>query len=203
MYMVTLTFRHRQLYLRRCWEDFVLYYSILCTGICFLMPRGKVNVALGAEMEVPMFTLSRTLIKAIIWLGAGMVGIVLLHLGGSVCVTCWTNRAPYLLWCIYWWMLAFGGASFTKKEAMKKTEAWVGVEQLSWLLIGPLQVLFCGELVDSFTALLYLYRTKSTVSNLSRGYRLPSFPCCSPFVGLLLLPRPGTRTDVLSCSWIV
>ena len=81
-------------------------------------------------MEVPVFTLSRTLIKAIIWLGVGMVGIVVLHLGGVFGLR--VGQFAPVVGAFIGGILAFGSASVQRKN-YEKTEAWIGFEQLSWL----------------------------------------------------------------------
>ena len=80
-----------------------------------------------------MFTLSRTLIKAIIWLAAGMVCIVVLHLGGVFALH--VGQFAPVVGAYIGGILAFSSACLRRKN-YEKTEPWIGFEQLSWLLIG-------------------------------------------------------------------
>ncbi len=136
-----------------------------------------------------MFTLSRTLIKAIIWLGAGMVCIVVLHLGGVFALR--IGQFSPVVGALIGGTLAFGSASLHMKS-YEKTEAWIGLEQLSWLLIG-LGVLLWG-MGDSFWRYYISIGQTPFPSLADVGYS--AFPLFA-FVGLLLLPRPGARTNRL------
>ena len=136
-----------------------------------------------------MFTLSRTLIKAIIWLGAGMVCIVVLHLGGVFALR--IGQFAPVVGAFIGGTLAFGSAGLRMKS-YEKTEAWIGFEQLSWLLIG-LGVLLWG-VGDSFWRYYVSIGQTPFPSLADAGYT--AFPLFA-FVGLLLLPRPGARTNRL------
>jgi len=136
-----------------------------------------------------MFTLSRTLIKAIIWLGAGMVGIVVLHLGGVFALH--VGQFAPVTGAFIGGILAFGSACLQRKS-YEKTEAWIGFEQLSWVLIG-LGVILWG-IGDSFWRYYVSIGQTPFPSIADAGYT--AFPLFA-FVGLLLLPRPGARTKRL------
>ncbi len=136
-----------------------------------------------------MFTLSRTLIKAIIWLSAAMVGIVVLHLGGVFALH--VGQFAPVVGAYIGGILAFGSACLPRKN-YEKTEAWIGYEQFSWALIG-FGILMWG-MGDSFWR-YYVSIGQSPFPSLADvGYSL--FPLFA-FVGLLLLPRPGTHTKRL------
>ena len=140
-------------------------------------------------MEVLVFTLSRTLIKAIIWLGVGMVGIVVLHLGGVFALR--VGQFAPVVGAFIGGILAFGSAS-VRRNSHEKTEAWIGFEQLSWLLIG-LGIIMWG-VGDSFWRYYVSIGQAPFPSIADAGYTV--FPLFA-FVGLLLLPRPGAQTKRL------
>ena len=140
-------------------------------------------------MEVFMFTLSRTLIKAIIWLAAGMVCIVVLHLGGVFALH--VGQFAPVVGAYIGGILAFSSVCLRRKS-YEKTEPWIGFEQLSWLLIG-LGVIMWG-IGDSFWRYYVSIGQTPFPSLADVGYTV--FPLFA-FVGLLLLPRPGAHTKRL------
>ena len=136
-----------------------------------------------------MFTLSRTLIKTIIWLSAAIVSIVVLHLGGVFALH--VGQFAPVVGAFIGGILAFGSACLPRKS-YEKTEAWIGFEQFSWMLIG-FGILMWG-MGDSFWRYYVSIGQSPFPSIADAGYTL--FPLFA-FVGLLLLPRPGTRTKRL------
>ncbi len=136
-----------------------------------------------------MFTLSRTLIKAIIWLAAGMVCIVVLHLGGVFALH--VGQFAPVVGAYIGGILAFGSACLRRKS-YEKTEPWIGFEQLSWLLIS-VGVIMWG-VGDSFWRYYVSIGQAPFPSLADAGYTV--FPLFA-FVGLLLLPRPGAQTKRL------
>ena len=136
-----------------------------------------------------MFTLSRTLIKALIWLSAATVSIVVLHLGGVFALH--VGQFAPVVGAFIGGILAFGSACLPRKS-YEKTEAWIGFEQFSWMLIG-FGILMWG-MGDSFWRYYVSIGQSPFPSVADAGYTL--FPLFA-FIGLLLLPRPGTRTKRL------
>lgn len=136
-----------------------------------------------------MFTLSRTLIKVIIWVGAAMVGIVVLHLGGVFALR--VGQFAPVIGAYIGGSLAFVSACLPRKN-YEKTEKWIGFEQFSWILIGF--GILMWAMGDSFWRYFVSIGQSPFPSIADAGYSL--FPLFA-FVGLLLLPRPGTRTNRL------
>ena len=136
-----------------------------------------------------MFTLSRTLIKAIIWLGVAMVSIVVLHLGGVVALR--VGQFAPVVGAFIGGIMAFGSACLPRKN-YEKTENWLGFEQFSWILIGF--GILMWAMGDSFWRYFVSIGQSPFPSIADAGYSL--FPLLA-FVGLLLLPRPGTHTKRL------
>lgn len=80
-----------------------------------------------------MFTLSRTLVKTIIWIGLAMVAIVVLHLGGVFALR--VGQFAPLTGAFIGGTLALISTCLPT-DTSKKTESWIGFEQFSWVLIG-------------------------------------------------------------------
>lgn len=133
-----------------------------------------------------MHSLSRSGIKAVTWAAAAMVGIVVFRIGGPLAHTI-GQFSPLAG--------AFIGASLTLFSAVfprqrnEKTETWVGLEQLSWILIGSgILVWAVGESFWRYSISIGQMPFPSTADI---GYSL--FPPLA-FIGLLLQPAPDTRS---------
>lgn len=133
-----------------------------------------------------MFTLSRSLIKAILWVGATMVVIVVLHIGGAFALR--VGQFAPLTGAFIGGILALSSAILPMRR-MEKTEPWIGFEQLSWMLIG-IGMLLWG-VGDSFWRYYVSIGQTPFPSIADAGYTI--FPIFA-FLGLLLLPRPDTHT---------
>jgi len=140
-------------------------------------------------MEVPMFMLSRTLIKTIIWIGVAMGVIVVLHLGGVFALR--VGQLAPLIGAFIGGTLAFSSACFPRNNS-EKTEKWIGFEQLSWMLIG-FGIIMWG-IGEGFWRYYISIGQTPFPSIADAGYSI--FPLLA-FVGLLLLPRPDMRTKRL------
>ena len=132
-----------------------------------------------------MHSYSRGLVKSLLWIEVGVVAVVVFHLGGSF---------AHLVGQFAPLGGAFVGASLTLLSAAsprtrrEKTEAWLGNEQVSWLLIG------CGILAWGLGESFWQYYTSIKQSPFpsiaDAGYSLlPLFI----FAGLLLQPPPTRR----------
>ena len=133
-----------------------------------------------------MHSYSQGLVKSLLWVEVGVVAVVVFHLGGSF---------AHLVGQFAPLCGAFIGASLTLFSAAsprarkEKTEAWLGNEQLSWLLIG------CGILSWGLGESFWQYYTSIKQSPFpsiaDAGYSL--FPLFI-FAGLLLQPPPARRS---------
>ncbi len=144
-----------------------------------------------------MHSLSRTLVKGVAWIGAGMVVIVVLHLGG-----------PFALRVGQFSPLtgAFIGGALVLSSALVpmskrgRTEPWIGYEQVGWTLIG-LGVVMWG-IGETFWRYYVSIGQTPFPSSADIGYF--SFPLLV-FVGLLLQPSSeagGKRLLLLMDSLI-
>src|SRR5512147_2823971 len=75
----------------------------------------------------------RTVIKAIGWIGLGMVAIVVFHLGGTVALRV-GQFAPLTGAFIGGTMVLL--SVFSPIRRGETAEPWIGREKLSWMLIG-------------------------------------------------------------------
>jgi exonuclease VII small subunit len=118
-----------------------------------------------------------------------MVVIVVLHLGGVFALR--VGQFAPVIGAYIGGILAFGSACLPRKN-YEKTEAWIDLEQLSWILIG-FGMLMWG-MGDSFWRYYVSIGQSPFPSVADAGYSV--FPLFA-FIGLLLLPRPGTHTKRL------
>ncbi len=129
---------------------------------------------------------TQTLVKAVAWIGAGMVCIVVFHLGGSVALH--VGQFSPLIGAFIGGILTLVSAGYPtrKKDPM---ERWVGLEQLSWVLIG------CGIIMwgigESFWRYYVSINQAPFPSLADLGYF--TFPLLA-FMGLLLLPSPDAKS---------
>lgn len=133
-----------------------------------------------------MHSLSRTVIRSVIWIGAGMIFIVVFHIGGGIAHT--IGQFSPLTGAIIGGSLALFSAAAPRSKN-ERTEPWIGLEQLSWLLIGFGVIMWAaGE------AFWRYYMAKGQApfpSTADIGYS--SFPPLA-FIGLLLLPSSGVKS---------
>src|SRR5713101_4837631 len=133
-----------------------------------------------------MHSAARTVIKLVAWVGAGMVVIVVFHLGGSVAHV--VGQFSPLTGAFIGGSLALISASLPMRRH-EGTEPWRGFEQWSWVLIG-LGVLMWG-FGESFWRYYVSIGQSPFPSMADIGYS--AFPLLA-FLGLLLQPSPGTRS---------
>src|SRR5712691_4895564 len=133
-----------------------------------------------------MHSAARTVIKLVVWVGAGMVVIVVFHLGGSVAHV--VGQFSPLTGAFIGGSLALISASLPMRRH-EGTEPWRGFEQWSWVLIG-LGVLMWG-FGESFWRYYVSIGQSPFPSMADIGYS--AFPLLA-FLGLLLQPSPGTRS---------
>ena len=133
-----------------------------------------------------MHSFSTGLLKTLAWLGAGMVVVVIFHLGGPF---------AHLIGQFSPLTGAFIGGGLTLFCASvpirngEKTERWTGSEQVSWLLIG-IGIILWG-LGESFWRFYISIGQTPFPSFADIGYSL--FPLLA-FIGLLLQPPPANRS---------
>ena len=133
-----------------------------------------------------MHSLPRNLITLVAWVAAGMIIIVVSHIGGTFAHVV-GQFSPHTG--------AFIGGSLTLFSATipmskrEKNEPWIGFEQLSWILIG------LGVIMWGFGDTLWRYYIsigQAPFPSLADiGYS--SFPLLA-FTGLLLLPSPHVKS---------
>src|SRR5438552_8706073 len=87
----------------------------------------------------------RTLIKAVAWVGAAMVVIVVFHLGGTIALH--IGQFSPLTGAFIGGSLILFSATYLRPRN-DPTEPWIGLEQDSWILIG-IGIIFWG-FGDSF-----------------------------------------------------
>lgn len=133
-----------------------------------------------------MTSFSSTTVKTIAWVGAAMVVIVVFHIGGVFALR--VGQFAPLTGAFIGGILAFGSAILPRGR-QEKTEPWLGSEQLSWMLIGFGTIMW--GIGDSFWRYYVSLGQNPFPSIADVGYTL--FPLLA-FSGLLLLPRPDTRT---------
>lgn len=133
-----------------------------------------------------MNSLSRTVITWVAWVAAGMIIIVVFHIGGTF---------AHLVGQFSPLAGAFIGGCLTlcsvaiPRSKREKTEPWIGFERLSWLLIG-LGVIMWG-IGDTFWRYYISIGQTPFPSLADIGYS--SFPLLA-FAGLLLLPSPNVKS---------
>src|ERR1019366_3103912 len=139
----------------------------------------------------------RTLIKAVAWIGAAMVVIVVFHLGGTIALH--IGQFSPLTGAFIGGGLVLFSATYSRSRN-DITEPWIGLEQVSWILIGFGIILWgCG---DSFWR-YYVSQNQTPFPSIADiGYS--SFPILV-FTGLLLQPaadEQGKRIVLIMDSLI-
>ncbi len=133
-----------------------------------------------------MHSLSRTVIRTVVWIGVGMILIVVFHIGGAVAHT--VGQFSPLTGALIGGSLTLFSA-LAPRSRNEETEPWVGLEQLSWLLIGLGVLMWAGgEMLWRY----YEAMGQTPFPSLADiGYS--SFPLLA-FTGLLLLPSSDVKT---------
>src|SRR6266496_5856946 len=140
---------------------------------------------------------TRTLIKAVAWLGAAMIVIVVFHLGGTIAHRV-GQFAPLTG--------AFIGGALTLYSATRPrrrndvSEPWIGFEQVSWVLIGFGMIMW--GIGDSFWR-YYISQNQAPFPSLA-DFGYSTFPLLA-FIGLLLQPAAeaqGKRAVLIMDSLI-
>lgn len=86
---------------------------------------------------------TRTLVKGVMWVGAAMVAIVVLHLGGSLALH--VGQFAPLTGAFIGGTLILGSV-LTPIRQGENAEPWIGYEQVAWTLIGFGVIMWgCGE----------------------------------------------------------
>ena len=80
-----------------------------------------------------MYSLSRTLIKGVVWIGAAMVVIVVLHIGGIVALR--VGQFSPLTGAFIGGALVLSCVLLPMHKS-ENVEPWIGNEQVGWVLIG-------------------------------------------------------------------
>ena len=133
-----------------------------------------------------MNSLSRTAIRSVAWVAAGMIIIVVFHIGGSIAHVV-GQFSPLTGAFIGGSLTLFSAAiPMSKREG---TEPWTGFERLSWLLIG-LGVIMWG-IGETFWRYYISIGQTPFPSLADTGYF--SFPLLA-FTALLLLPSPNIKS---------
>jgi len=133
-----------------------------------------------------MNSLSRTAIRSVAWVAAGMIIIVVFHIGGSIAHVV-GQFSPLTGAFIGGSLTLFSAAiPMSKREG---TEPWTGFERLSWLLIGFGVIMWgIGETFWRY----YISIGQTPFPSLADiGYF--SFPLLA-FTALLLLPSPNIKS---------
>lgn len=133
-----------------------------------------------------MQSLSRTAIRSVMWIGAGMIIIVVLHLGGNFAHVI-GQFSPVTGGFIGGGLTLFSVC--LPRNRREKTEPWLGLEQLSWLLIGLGITMWAVG--DSFWRYYVSIGQTPFPSLADIGYS--AFPLLA-FAGLLLLPSPDVKS---------
>jgi len=133
-----------------------------------------------------MHSFSTGLLKTLAWIGAGMVVVVVFHLGGSFAHL--VGQFSPLIGAFLGGGITLFCASISLRRG-ENTERWTGLEQVSWLLIG-VGVLVWG-LGESFWRYSISIGQTPFPSLADVGYSL--FPLLA-FTGLLLQPAPANRS---------
>src|SRR2546423_7974334 len=133
-----------------------------------------------------MNSLSRTAIRSVAWVAAGMIIIVVFHIGGTIAHVV-GQFSPLTGAFIGGSLTLFSAAiPMSKREG---TEPWTGFERLSWLLIGFGVIMWgIGETFWRY----YISIGQTPFPSLADiGYF--SFPLLA-FTALLLLPSPNVKS---------
>src|SRR5713101_8813228 len=80
-----------------------------------------------------MYSLSRTLVKWVVWVGVAMVVIVMLHIGGLFALR--VGQFSPLTGAFIGGALVLSSALLPMRKR-ENTEPWIGYEQAGWVLIG-------------------------------------------------------------------
>jgi hypothetical protein len=127
----------------------------------------------------------RTLIKAVAWVGAAMVIIVVFHLGGTIALRV-GQFAPVTGAFIGGGLVLFSATY--PRHRNDPSEPWIGLEQVSWILIG-FGIIMWG-LGDSFWR-YYISQNQAPFPSMADiGYSI--FPLLA-FTGLLLQPAADAQ----------
>ena len=127
----------------------------------------------------------RTLIKAVAWVGAAMVIIVVFHLGGSIALR--VGQFAPVTGAFIGGSLVLFSATYPRHRN-DPGEPWVGLEQVSWILIG-FGIIMWG-LGDSFWRYYVSQNQAPFPSMADIGYFI--FPLLA-FTGLLLQPAADSQ----------
>ncbi len=133
-----------------------------------------------------MHSFSTGLLKTLAWIGAGMMVVVVFHLGGSF-AHLMGQFSPLIGAFIGGGITLFCASISMRRD--ENTEHWTGLEQVSWFLIG-VGVLVWG-LGESFWRYSISIGQTPFPSLADVGYSL--FPLLA-FTGLLLQPAPAQRS---------
>ena len=127
-----------------------------------------------------MYSLSRTLVKGVGWVGVAMVVIVVLHLGGILAQR--VGQFSPLTGAFIGGALVLSSVLLPMRKR-EHTEPWIGHEQAGWVLIG-LGIILWG-IGETFWRYFVSIGQAPFPSVADIGYS--SFPVLI-FVGLLLQP---------------
>ena len=139
----------------------------------------------------------RTLIKAVAWVGAAMVIIVVFHLGGSIALR--IGQFSPVTGAFIGGSLVLFSATYPRHRN-DPSEPWIGLEQISWILIG-FGIIMWG-IGDSFWRYYVSQNQAPFPSMADIGYSI--FPLLA-FTGLLLQPaadEQGKRLVLIMDSLI-
>jgi hypothetical protein len=127
-----------------------------------------------------MYSLLRTLIKGVVWVGVAMVVIVVLHIGGIFALR--VGQFSPLTGALIGGALVLSSVLLPVRKS-ENFEPWIGYEQVGWVLIG-LGVMMWG-IGESFWRYNMLIGQSPFPSAADIGYS--TFPILV-FIGLLLQP---------------
>lgn len=138
-----------------------------------------------------MYSLSRTLVKGVVWVGVAMVVIVVLHIGGIVALR--VGQFSPLTGAFIGGTLVLSSVLLPMRKG-ENTEPWIGYEQTGWVLIG-LGVIMWG-IGETFWRYYVSIGQAPFPSVADIGYSI--FPVLI-FIGLLLQPssESGGRRFIL------
>ncbi len=125
-----------------------------------------------------------TIIKAVMWVAAAMIIIVVFHLGGTIALR--VGQFAPLTGAFIGGALTLGSVLYPRGRR-EKAEPWIKFEQVAWLLIG-LGVVMWG-FGESFWRYYISMGQTPFPSSADIGYS--TFPLLV-FAGLLLQPSPGS-----------
>jgi hypothetical protein len=133
-----------------------------------------------------MQSLLHTVIRSVVLIGAGMIILVVLHIGGNFAHV--VGQFSPLIGAFIGGSLTLFSACLPRNKR-EKTQPWLGFEQLSWLLIG-LGVTMWG-IGETFWRYYISIGQTPFPSLADIGYS--AFPPLA-FTGLLLLPSPNMKS---------